>query len=121
MSAHETPCNDLLLSLSVAVLVGFYPMFCGGCEERFNTTPPENAAKAWLDAMKIESVGAPACTGGDTDHDGYVTCLVHRSPADVPSQGEFLSLQCAAIGAGRTGEGPFTTGCKPLRGGPFAQ
>jgi predicted small lipoprotein YifL len=77
-----------------------------------NRTPPEEAAKAFMAGLAIPYKGV-SCTGGDTDFDGYVTCTVSVGDS------QFMSLQCAAIGAGSndcpnncTQESPYTAGCK---------
>jgi hypothetical protein len=77
-----------------------------------NQTPPEDAAKVFLTQSAIPYKGV-SCTGGDTDYDGYVTCTVNLG------DGQFLSLQCAAVGAGANDcprlcvqTSPYTTGCK---------
>jgi len=92
-----------------------FVLLSASCDDHVNTVPPETAAAKFLKDTGTPYEGAPTCTGGDTDHDGYVTCLVRRPKVDAP-QGEFLSLQCAAVDTSYGGcdpvSHPYTSGCK---------
>lgn len=84
----------ITLALGIAVV---------GCLQD-NKVPPYEAAKHYLDSLKIPYNGV-SCTEVDTDHDNYVTCTVTQPTVD-PTQQKLMSIQCASIG-GNAG------GCKP--------
>lgn len=71
-----------------------------------NKIPPEDAAKSYLEALKIPYTGV-SCTSVDTDNDGYVTCTVSQPVSDKNAgKPELMMLNCAALGAN-------AGGCKP--------
>lgn len=79
------------------------------CDTRANEVPPEAAARDWLQRTATPYEGAPSCTGGADQH---VTCVVRRPKAELASAGEFISLQCAGLGAGGCDPlNKYTTGC----------
>jgi hypothetical protein len=108
MAAEEKPTSvravvigslALVIVTALIIVAANWRAFFGAT----NPTPPEEAAKAWADKLKLPYRGA-ACTMFDSDDDGYVSCVLALDGADKVY---FQGLQCGELGSKRGG------GCKP--------
>lgn len=84
------------------MLVAFLSL--AGCDCKLPA--PEVEAKQFLQNLQYEYRGV-SCTTGDTDNDGYATCLVRLKEPDK-SGNEYIPLSC---GANKT-SGTCSGGCK---------
>lgn len=88
------------VTLAAGALVGAFLWF--GAASPRNAVPPEDAARAWAEKLKLPFRGA-ACTMFDSDGDGYVSCVL---ALDGPDRVYFQGLQCGEWRSTRAG------GCK---------